>query len=169
MALNPDGSIKWFCGTTGFYGPGSAPAVGADGTIYVNSYDNVHDAISPDGQRLWRYTSGGFVVDVPSSPAIGADGTIYIGHDGVIAALYPDGTPKWTYNTGTYHTAPSIGGDGKIYIGDGTGRVLAFNPDGTLAWSYQTGDGYVRTTPAIGSANRMYVGTGSSVFAFQSP
>jgi len=53
-----------------------SPAIGADGTIYVGSWDDNLYAISPDGSQKWSFTTGGKVV---SSPAIGADGTIYVG------------------------------------------------------------------------------------------
>ncbi|MGO9061880.1 MAG: PQQ-binding-like beta-propeller repeat protein [Candidatus Binataceae bacterium] len=65
----------------------SSPAVGADGTIYVESNDNnlyaiYLYAISPDGNQKWKFTTGDFLpysYFLLSSPAVGADGTIYVG------------------------------------------------------------------------------------------
>lgn len=76
---------------------GSAPAIGPDGTIYVNSVDHTLYAITPAGTLRWRYQTPGFIIDVASSPAIGRDGTIYVGHGfgpGSVVALNPDGTPR---------------------------------------------------------------------------
>jgi len=66
--------LKWSYQTGNFVI--SSPAIGADGTIYVGSYDNYLYAINPNGAFKWSYQTGGYV---DSSPAIGADGTIYVG------------------------------------------------------------------------------------------
>ena len=54
----------------------SSPAIGADGTVYIGSYDDNLYAINPDGTKKWAFDIGD---DVDSSPAIGSDGTIYVG------------------------------------------------------------------------------------------
>ena len=75
----------------------SSPAVGADGTIYVGSFDQNLYAIKPGGTQKWRFTTGGFVF---SSPAVGADGTIFVGSmDQNLYAIKPDGTQKWKFAT----------------------------------------------------------------------
>jgi len=56
----------------------SAPSVGADGTIYVGSFDNNLYAISPAGYILWTVATGG---PIESSPTIGSDGTVYVTSD----------------------------------------------------------------------------------------
>ncbi|MBI2250314.1 MAG: PQQ-like beta-propeller repeat protein, partial [Brevundimonas diminuta] len=67
----------------------SSPAVGADGTVYVGSWNNNLYALNPDGSTKWSYPTGG---SVESSPAIAADGTVYVGsNDGKLYALKPDG------------------------------------------------------------------------------
>ena len=45
IALNPDGTKKWEFLTGGHVG--SSPAIGADGTVYVGSWDNKVHAIGP--------------------------------------------------------------------------------------------------------------------------
>jgi len=73
-SANP-GTQKWaFATGSGVF---SSPAIGADGTIYVGSYDFNLYAINPDGTQKWAFPTGG--MPVASSPAIGADGTIYVG------------------------------------------------------------------------------------------
>ena len=76
----------------------SSPAIGADGTVYVGSWDDNLYAINMDGSLKWSYATGD---EVWSSPAIGADGTVYFGcFDGCLHAVNPDGTAKWSYRTG---------------------------------------------------------------------
>ncbi len=163
---------------TGSYGIGGSPAVGADGTIYVNSFNPTVYAINPDGTTKWTFTAGDCCdADVPSSPAIGADGTVYVGEtllagleaDGVMLAINPDGTLKWEAHHGRDPTSPSVGGDGTIYYGaytDGiAGPLYALDPNGSLRWEYDDPNGgYVRTPPAIGLGRRVYAGSVSGFF-----
>ena len=117
----------------------------------------------------WSYQTG---ATVRSSPAIGSDGTVYVGsHDGKLYALNPDGTLKWSYQTGNdiYHSSPTIGSDGTIYVGSTDYKLYALNPDGTLKWSYQTGDRIVNSSPAIGLDGTVYVGSAESKLYAISP
>jgi outer membrane protein assembly factor BamB len=59
-----------------------APAIGADGTIYVAS-GGVLLAFSPAGQVVWEFNAGRR--NIISSPAIGADGTLYVGGEALYA------------------------------------------------------------------------------------
>jgi outer membrane protein assembly factor BamB len=73
----------------------SAPALGADGTIYFLPWDSYLYALNPDGTLKWRfYHTEVFMIS--SSPTIGADGTIYFGSD-YFYAVNPDGTLKWSF------------------------------------------------------------------------
>ena len=60
--------------------------------------------------------------------------------------------------------------DGTIYVGGDifNPAVWALNPDGTKKWSVSIGGGvnYVRTAPAIGVGQRVYVGTFDGLWAF---
>jgi outer membrane protein assembly factor BamB len=83
-AIYPNGSVKWSCflGNERWVGP-SAPAISADGTIYVgtNIGSGVEGgdiiAINPNGTIRWRKKIAKEWVD--SSPSIAEDGTVYIG------------------------------------------------------------------------------------------
>src|SRR5207253_4634946 len=56
-----------------------APAIGADGTIYVGSTNgNVYALDGLTGAKKWVLAIGGSV----SPPAIGGDGTVYVGSSG---------------------------------------------------------------------------------------
>jgi outer membrane protein assembly factor BamB len=71
------GTLRWSFGTG--LGVGSSPAIGADGTVYVGSYDdNIYALDRETGAKKWSFATG---LGVESSPAIGADGTIYVGSD----------------------------------------------------------------------------------------
>ena len=112
----------------------SSPAIGADGTIYVGSFDRHLYAINPDGSLLWRSFTNSFN---SSSPSVASDGTIYLGaesesnNDRRLYAFNPDGSPKWSYITGeNIFSSPSIGSDGTIYIGSGSNNIYAINQSG---------------------------------------
>jgi len=133
----------------------SSPAIGADGTIYVVSWDGYLYAIDPDGTEKWRFEATDFI---DSSPAIGADGTIYVGStDHYLYAINPDGREKWRFKTGNeIYSSPAIGADGTIYVGSRDGYLYAINPDGTFKWAVETG-GAIYTSPAIGADGTIYV------------
>jgi outer membrane protein assembly factor BamB len=44
----------------------SSPTLGADGTIYVGSYDHKLYAINPNGTLKWSYVTGGSVFSSPA-------------------------------------------------------------------------------------------------------
>jgi outer membrane protein assembly factor BamB len=64
-AITPAGQVKWTV-TTGDMVTIS-PAIAADGTVYVGSYDHKLYAITPAGQVKWTVATGD---EVDSSPAI---------------------------------------------------------------------------------------------------
>ena len=98
-----------------------------------------------------------------SSPAIGEDGTIYIGSkDRCLYAVLPDGTLKWSHETGgEIVSSPALADDGTIYIGSRDGSLYAVSPQGGFLWSYSTG-GPVNSSPAIGADGTVYFGSNDS-------
>jgi len=175
FALDSGGSPVWRWTAPGGNGLQGAPAVGADRTIYVNSFDPNVFAVNPDGTTKWWYEAATCCDAEAKSPAIGPDGTIYVGETlsdrGVVLALNPDGTLKWQATYGDYGYGFAIGGDGTVYFTStslfpGPVGVWAVNPDGTLKWQYvDVGDGYVRTPPAVGIGQRIYAGGNTGFFA----
>nr|WP_321423653.1 PQQ-binding-like beta-propeller repeat protein [uncultured Methanobacterium sp.] len=166
-AFNSNGTLLWKC-TTGGYNTGSSPVIGSDGTIYVavtNDTTGTLVAISNSGTVKWRYTMG---VIYGTSPVLGVDGTIYmVDYDGIVYAINPDGTLKWSFrlvinnnnNSPTYYVnmcydALSIGPDGTIYIANSrTTRVVGGSSyegwfwlfaikdngnSGSLKWTYKS-------------------------------
>lgn len=142
----------------------NAPAIAADGTLYVGSDANKLFAIAPNGTVKWDFTTGG---DVRSSAAIGRGGTIYFGsNDGKLYALSRTGSQLWAVETGSpVETSPLLGGDGTVYIGTtgptGAG-VYAINPDGTQKWFVDLPAG-VTSEIALANTGSLYVGSGNHV------
>lgn len=165
-AIRPDGSLRWqFSGATDWID--SAPAIGADGTVYVTSWDGKLYAIDPaNGAKRWEYATAGFVA---SSPAIAADGTIYLGSgDRALHAVNPSGSAKWTFQVADWvESSPAVGPDGTVYFGSYDGNVYALRPDGTLRWQASTG-GDVIASPAVGADGTVFIGsTDGRMYAFE--
>src|SRR5438552_3314591 len=183
-ALNPDGTVKWSLRPGGGFG---FPAVGSDGTVYVDGV-----AVSSNGTLEWQGRP--FV-----SPSIGTDGTIYgTGNQGLFA-INQDGSTRWRFPTETeggsgnlccsydvvQESSVAIGSNGILYFGDwfdhycscapepsgyGNATLYAVNPDGTQAWNFVIQPTIACSTfpcptlslsdPAIGSDGTLYIGSG---------
>lgn len=178
-----DGTVLWKFKTEGAIE--TAPVVGADGTMYVGSWDGNVYAINPNGTEKWRYAVGGLV---RSSSGLGFDGTVYVMATfdpkpsrfnpeytegaGKLYAINADGTKKWEYETGGIIDGigppVTVGADGTIYVGgasvdhpDRPGKAwfYAFNPDGTVKWQITERLGAVYTAPAIDDKGTLYFGS----------
>jgi outer membrane protein assembly factor BamB len=200
-ALSPfntaaDASIVWaFTPGDSFGGLFSAPAIGADGTIYVGTYYPAYygspasgslAAVNPDGSQKWIFAAAAALG--PSS-AIASDGTIYATcQDNSLYAVNPDGSQKWKFAAGAYTlpvsypgapvisvspSAPAIGADGTIYFASADGHLYAINPNGSEEWTLAgwapigsaPGGTSPPAAPAIGSDGTIYVGAGDSLLA----
>ena len=158
-AIDRDGSPRWKFKTGDLIR--ASPSIGADGTIYVASYDGRLYAVDPDGSERWSVVvmriPEGFEgsADVNSAPSIGPDGAIYVLGDGLFA-INPDGSIRWHFDSSTssWWTTPILGADGNVYIGSGL-AVTALDAQGRLLWDYEPGGGYgfsgvyVLASPAI--------------------
>ena len=168
-AINPNGTLKWKFATGSWVS--SSTTIGADGVIYIGSWDGNLYAVNPDGKQRWKFETADRVAD---SPAIGADGTIYIGSgDFNLYALNPDGTLKWKFATGGgIGSSPAIGTDGTIYTvssagnGDpklGEADLYAVDSKGKLKWKYAVRGGRAAggqfSSPAIGTDGVILVGS----------
>lgn len=156
------GVVKWRRPVGGASGFLSAPAIDANGVIYVGYSSDVNGggliALNANGAIQWIAPIG----VVGSSPAIGADGTIYAASDdGSLNALNPaDGSENWSFTIGTaIHTSPTLAVDGTIYVGSDDGNLYAINPDGTQKWLFATG-GAIDSSPAVGADRTIFVGSG---------
>lgn len=164
FGVNPDGSLAWVRTDDGMGNdaladrPGSSPAIGSDGTVYLGTY-NSDLSMDVDGPMIALDPASGtdqsYIVPPSGSgldyyaPAVGDNNTLFAATtDGGIVAVAHPGTwsKKWDYpvGTGAMFTTPAIGADGTVYIRGGTdNRVLyALTPgvSGTaIKWTYDTG------------------------------
>ncbi|MCJ7813373.1 T9SS type A sorting domain-containing protein [bacterium] len=181
FALDPNGKTKWkydfplIDNTTssGVDQPAgnqrSAPVIGKDGTIYVNTEEGWSEqtkaegglcAFDPDGNLKWRsHDEGGC-----AAPVIDKDGILYsaigsygteAGQEPKLLAINPDGTLKWSLLTELWiQSSPSIGADGTLYVGtthhplDIPAWVYAITPEGQIKWKYDTYDDVKDMPPA---------------------
>ena len=148
--------VKWEYTVGGF--DSSAPAMGADGTIYVGLGTYLF-ALSPTGSSIWSFPTGGVV----RAPLVAEDGTIYVGStDGKLYAINPNGTQKWAYATGGWiGDSPALASDGTIYIGSSDTFFYAINPDGTLQWKHEVGS-WINSSPALDGGGVIYFGSTTS-------
>jgi len=105
----------------------AAPALGADGTVYVGNVDGLYavDGATGGVKPGFPFKCG----NVDSAPAIGGDGTIFFGTvDGTFYALNPDGTQRFKVTTGgTISSSPAIGPDGSVYFVSDDGSLYAIH------------------------------------------
>src|SRR5439155_25322686 len=108
--------------------------------------------------------------------------------------ISPDGTIKWTANTGpSIKAAPAVGSDGTIYLSSMDGKLYAVAPpsgrtEGTVKWTFDFGEHLGQTpivtavppppgvdgvgsaaSPTIGPDGTIYVGANNSNFYAVTP
>jgi len=159
IPANP-GNVRWQF-LAGDIVAGS-PAIGADGTVYVGSWNGKFYALDgATGANRWEFQAGAIL---HSSPTIGTDGTVYFGSyepDSKVYALNGDtGAKRWEFATGArVASSPAIGMDGTVYVGSQDGRLYALDGiTGQQRWAFQTA-GEVNSSPAIGADGTLYVGS----------
>ena len=166
----------------------SSPAVGADGTVYVNSFLGGLVAVSAAGKLKWDIP--GNTLSPAYSPSIGADGTTvyYVDNKGATAVEDKGGRPgpnHWSNGGGRVSSSLAVGADGTVYFVSAYSTLIAVNgKDGVTKWSYQTQDqqqsgescdeiGNKRppacvlisySSPAVGTDGTVYVGSSDGHF-----
>ncbi|WP_180994068.1 outer membrane protein assembly factor BamB family protein [Bacillus sp. Marseille-P3661] len=115
--FNEDGTIKWEL-KDGVSSYDHAPAIGADGTIYITSYNNLK-AITADGKLLWKYVGRNSNSSF-KSPLIDLNDMIYVIDSFSITSVYQDGTERWYYpldSNNLFKSNLAIGSDNTLYAG----------------------------------------------------
>lgn len=167
-AIEPGQGVRWAY-LTGLH-IWSAPAFGADGSVFFFSFDcHGYKLERETGRVLWSINTGNFVV---SSPALGHDGTVYFGSfDAHVYALDgATGAVRWrTPTAGPIYASPALADDGSVYIGSSDGRLYALDAAcGRVRWTFYTGDA-VRASASIGpdpegrAPYLVYFGSGNGV------
>ena len=132
----------------------SAPAIAADGTIYVGTRNGLYALTPNGGYGKWRFDTHDWVV---GTPAIAANGTVFAcSHNGHIYAVNPDGSQKWDVYMTCFDDSPMIGPDGLVYIGGMNGGLYAFDPNTGAGQAIFTTNDWV-TSPAFGLDGTIYV------------
>ena len=139
----------------------SRPTVGADGTIYIGSFDSNMYAVSPDGSIAWTFATGG---EIQGSAAVGDAGTIFFGSDdGRFYAVSAEGDLQWSKDLGTpIRSSPVIGDDGTVYVSSML-NLHAITPAGLERWSLPVSDDF--PSPAISEEGTLYLASGTDLLA----
>jgi outer membrane protein assembly factor BamB len=157
-AINPNGTIKWKYNVSGHYTETLfTPAIGADGTIYVNGDEEEFYAFYPNGTVKWIIY---LKEQGCSSPAISDDGTIFVGGGNNMYAIYTDGSVKWVFPSGSeIGTSPAIDDNGIVYFSSTEGYLFALYPNnGTMKWKCMINDlGGNWISPVIGDDGNIYI------------
>ena len=115
-----------------------APAVGADGTLYVGSWDGYVYAVR-DGAVSWNAPVEG---QVYAGCSVGPEGQVLAAtRAGEVVALSPRGERLWsrTLGDGVYGT-PAISSGGICFVGCNDNRLYALGlADGEIAWRERVG------------------------------
>ena len=154
VRADEEGNIVW--ATDIKVGVPSSPAIGPDGTIYLNTwtmrlFENSDTgftyAFNADGEQVWSVDTKGAVLP----PAVGKDGTVYVANyvddflsqsqtrEGQTAlyAIYPEGDLKWKYETvDNIRTAPAIAPNGDVVVAVGK-EILSITEEGEPRWRYR--------------------------------
>lgn len=116
----------------------AAPAVGADGTLYVGSWDGYVYAVR-DGVVQWNAPVQG---QVYAGCAVGPAGQVLVGtRAGEVVALSPAGERLWDrkLSDGVYGT-PAIAADGTCFLGANDNRLYALDlATGEVVWKERVG------------------------------
>ena len=149
-AFSPSGEKKWEVELSGRAG---TPAIGADGTLYINSFGI--QAVSPEGIVLWTYS----IPAQTASPVLGSDGTIIAGaRNGRLYAISPQGEKLWDLYLGEeILSAAAVAGDGTIFVGTKGSRLYAVSLRGKLKWSFSAREKV--NIPALGLKGVLYFGS----------
>lgn len=167
--LPPKGNQVW----TGPYITANAisgsPAIGADGTIYVGSWDGKLYAVNPDGTTRWVYPPSGSLPAFRGSPAVGPNGAVYIGClNNRMYCITSGGACFYSYLTGgQIYSTPGFGADGTVYFGARNGKVYALDPLSPAlrsGWPVTLG-GYIDSSPAIAPDGTIYIAAQNSLHA----
>jgi outer membrane protein assembly factor BamB len=145
----------------------ATPALADDGTVYIGfstggatpeAKGTFYALKAPDtgieAEVLWTVDLG--PGRQTSSPTLGPDGTVYVvSGAGKLFAVEPNGTVKWTIQTGpSVKASPALSADGTVYLASMDGKLYAVAPPASadsepaVKWTFDFAD-YPGLTPAV--------------------
>lgn len=171
-SLDRDGAFRWQFEITGAAGANDgigmlSPAIASDGTIYVGG-GRLY-ALDPSGTKQWEFTPAGHpYVLVTNAPIIDPAGNLYFVSWRTVHSLRPDGTERWSFDTGQWDAgssspAFSVAFD-RVYVAAGATLFCIDATSGAELWrnappELRITEGIFRATPAVDDADNVYVGT----------
>jgi outer membrane protein assembly factor BamB len=132
----------------------AAPAVGADGTVYVGTGDGAVQAIAADGALRWSYTVEGAV---SASPLVDSEGRVLVATSAArLYAFWPSGERAWALRMRAHVAtelvpAAALGG---VLVGTADGSLWALSERGSLLWHTDVGG---PLSSALGASGRRIV------------
>ena len=178
-ALNPDGTERWRFATGEIIDSAAAlprlNLLSSQPSILVPSGDGylyhlaTAEGLNDTERLLWQFDArvaprASYNNWFEGNIQLGYDGTIYAGNTNFnYYAINPDGSLKWTYETGSNNwSIAGLGPDGTIYWASNDTFIRAVAPDGSERWTRRT-LGFIAASAAIGSDGTVYIGSFDSL------
>ena len=160
-----------------------APAVAADGSVVINSFNGVTRAFNANGSDKWTYAhppAAGLTSapEIRGTPTIDtATNTVFVASQNGIVALRDNGTTTpqvlWDFATGFDANTVTPAFDlnrNLVYVANtATGEIIALDasgggsPNGSEQWRYNTGSGVI-ASPALDANGNVYIGNTNAEF-----
>ena len=140
-----------------------APAVGADGTVYVAFTGEGEDtrgqlyAFASSGTEKFHLTAdAGHSFSVP--PLAAANGTVYALSKRRVYAVNGDGSQRFRFDLpDDLKGLPTVGADGTLFVSVKTDRLIAINADGSRRFEFRTGGNLETGSVLSAHGSRVYV------------
>jgi outer membrane protein assembly factor BamB len=124
-----------------------APAVDADGILYVGSFGSTVTAVNSSGDVLWEFPTQGWVWATP----LLVEGTLYVGdQNGMLYAIdAANGAEIWSTDLrSTVLGTPALYED-TLYIGTENGEIFSIDPADGASKKVQDVDGNLFSSPVV--------------------
>lgn len=165
------GAVAWASDPSDGNG-GHSSAVVADGTVYFATFGNnspdqaLYALDASSGELQWSYEIGppDGVSEVEATPTVAHGAVVIGGQQGVLSAVEPDGTERWTFDTGKSILAAATADSERFYVGTFTNSTLyAIDPEtGEEVWSVSQDEADFQDeidTPPVVHEDTVYVNT----------
>ena len=181
VALNPNGTMKWFTNAT--VGPGNVGnniAIGQDGTIYCMAnvakqppadpitgaqqflYDFRIRALNPENASIeWEYAAPGGGLDESDQLIASPNGELIFPlinqNTSAIMALHPNGTLAWSCSVPFLKSLIAVSTNSTINAMSSDGILYSIDSNGTIRW-------HVTLPPAFGDVQSISIDDTGSIY-----